>query len=452
MKMTMSAIMTLAMPAIIEQVMVTMVQYVDTAMVGSLGSVATAAVGLTSSTNWLINGFLSASSIGFSVQVAQYVGAQESEKARDVVGQALRFVILFGLLMGAIAFGISFPLPYLLGAEAEVAPLASSYYRIVACAVPFQLGSLMFGAILRCAGDTRTPMIFNLSINMINMLLNFLFIYPTRSLTVWGITFTMPGAGMGVEGAAWGTWGALFTVCVLYLIVIFRRTSPIQQKWGQWCAFSRPVLKTAWKLGLPVAMERSLISVAQIIITGVITGIGTVAVAANHLAVTAESLSYMPAYGIAAAATTMIGQAMGAKRLDLAKKFSRLITGMGIGIMVCGGIALYIFAPYLIRIFSNEAPVIELGTQVLRIVAFSQPFFAMAIVVTGVLRGAGDTKAPFLISLVTMWGVRITLSLILSQSMGLTGVWLAMSIELGVRGILFMIRMCRDKWLKIKLV
>ena len=449
--MTLTAIMTLAMPAIIEQVMITMVQYVDTAMVGSLGSVATAAVGLTASTTWLINGFLNAAAIGFSVQVAQFVGAGDAEGAKNVVGQAIKFIGIFGIIMGAIAFGISFPLPLWLGADAAVYPLAADYFRIIACSVPFNFCVMMLSSIIRCAGDTKTPMILNLSINIINVILNFLLIYPTRVVSVFGTEFTIIGADMGVSGAALGSLIALFIVAVLFFIVIYRKESPIKLKFGEKHKFQKDCLMAVLRLGLPVALERSLMCVAQIVITAVISGIGTVAVAANHLAVTAESLSYMPAYGVATAGTTMVGQAIGAGRKDLAIKFSRIITYMGIGIMTVGGALLYFFAPNLIMLFSSDPQVIELGTGVLQIVAFAEPCFAMAIVITGVLRGAGDTKGPFLICLVTMWGVRITLSFLLAKPFGLNGVWIAMAIELCIRGILFMIRMYSNKWVHIDL-
>lgn len=452
MKMTIATIITLALPAIIEQMMITMVQYVDTAMVGSLGSNATAAVGLTASTTWLIGGILNAAAIGFSVQVAQLIGAGKLDRARSVIGQSVQFIFIFGGMIGIIAFAVSYPLPMLLGADKAIRGDASLYFRIIACSVPFNFCSLMLSSIIRCSGDTRTPMILNMSINVINVILNFLFIYPTRELSLFGYDFTMFGAGMGVAGAAFGSFLSLFSVSVMFLLVLYCKRSDIRIKFGRFYRFEKGVLISAWKLGLPVALERSLTCIAQIIITSIITSVGTVAVAANHLAVTAESLSYMPAYGLSAAGTAMVGQAMGAKRLDLAKKFSRITTYIGVIIMTVGGVLLYILAPDLIRIFSNEAEVISLGTSVLRIVAFAEPCFAMAIVITGILRGAGDTKAPFLISLATMWGIRITISLLLSKPLGLVGIWLAMAIELCARGILFMIRLYRNKWLEIKLI
>ena len=450
-KSTLGAVLFLAWPAIVEQIMITLVQYVDTAMVGSLGSQATAAVGLTASTTWLFNGFFAAAAIGFSVQVAQHLGAGRGEDARRVVWQSLRFTVLFGILMGAVGFALSFPLPALLGAEPAVRGDASLYFRIMACAMPFTLGTNMFSAVIRCAGDTKTPMVLNLMINVFNVILNTLFIYPTRPVEVLGLRFTMWGAGWGVGGAAFASGLSTALVCLLFLAALFRKKSPIRISLHQRYKFERGCLLAAWRLGLPAALERSIMCVAQIVITAIITGIGTVAVAANHLAVTAESISYLPASGVAVAGTTLVGQAIGAGRKDLAQRFARMVTWMGVGMMTLGGAVLFLFAPQLIMIFSQEAEVIDLGSQVLRIVAFAEPLFGASIVASGALRGAGDSKGPFLISLATMWGVRITLSLILVGSLGLIGVWLAMAAELCARGLVFMVRLYRGRWLHIDL-
>ena len=410
---TLASVLFLAWPAIIEQIMLTLVQYVDTAMVGSLGSNATAAVGVTSSTTWLFNGFFNAAAIGFSVQVAQHLGAGRQEDAKRVTWQSLRFVGIFGVLMGAIAFVLSFFLPAMLGADPSIRGDASLYFRIMACAMPFTLCSNMFSAIIRCSGDTRTPMVLNLMINVFNVILNTLFIYAPRTVDLFGSQVYVWGFGWGVGGAAFASGLSTAIVACLFLMVVFRKKSPVQINLKQRYRFDRQCLLAAWKLGLPAALERSIISLAQIVITALITGIGTVAVAA--------------------------------------KRFARTVSWMGIVIMTFGGSILFFFAPQLIQIFSTDPEVIDLGSQVLRIVAFAEPLFGASIVASGALRGAGDSKGPFLINLATMWGVRITLSLALVGSLGLIGVWLAMAAELCARGLIFMVRLYRGKWLHIDL-
>lgn len=448
---TLLSVLFLAWPAIIEQIMLTLVQYVDTAMVGALGSDATAAVGLTASTTWLFNGLFNAAAVGFSVQVAQHLGGGRNEEAKKVTWQGLRFVVLFGVLMGIIGFVLSFFLPAMLGADPSIREDASIYFRIIACAMPFTLGSNMFSAIIRCSGDTRTPMVLNLMINVLNVILNTLFIYAPRTVEVFGSQIQVWGFGWGVAGAAFASALSTAIVACLFLVVLFFKKSPVQISLRKRYGFERQCLMTTWKLGLPVALERATMSLAQIVITGLITGVGTVAVAANHLAVTAESISYLPASGVAVAGTTLVGQAIGAGRKDLAQRFARMVSWMGVVIMTFGGAILFFFASQLIQIFSTDPQVIDLGSRVLRIVAFAEPLFGASIVASGCLRGAGDSRGPFLIGLCTMWGVRITMSLALVGSMGLIGVWLAMAAELCVRGLIFMIRLYRGKWLHIQL-
>ncbi len=441
-------ISTLALPSIFEQIMVTMVQYIDTAMVGSLGASATAAIGITASTTWLFNGILNAVSIGFSVQVAQKIGAKDFGEAKHIVAQGLKSIVIFGVFMSALALSISNFLPTWLGASADIHTQAVQYFMIIAAALPFNMCVMMVGAIIRCSGDTKTPMILNLFINIINVTLNFLFIYPTRELEVFGIKIIMWGADLGVIGAALGSAISLFIISFLFVLVLFKKSSYIKLSKDTSFKYSAKTLKTVVRLGTPVALERVTISAAQILITGIISSIGTVAIAANHLAVTAEAVSYLPAFGIATAGTTMIGQAIGANRQDLAFRFAKLINFIGIIIMTIAGILLYIFSTPLMSIFTADPEVIALGSEVLKIVAYAQPFFAMSIAISGCLRGAGDTKAPFVITLITMWGVRIVFSYLLVSSLGLVGVWIAMALELAVRGIFFAYRLYSKKWLK----
>ena len=349
----------------------------------------------------------------------------------------------------AIAVALSYPLPRWLGADDAIAADASIYFRIVGYSMPFLLSSTLISSIIRCMGDTKTPMLLNILINVLNVILNTLFIYPTRTVQLWGWEFQMWGAGMGVAGAAIGSAVATGVVSILLLLVLFCKDTPIRIRLrGESYRFSKTCLLAVTKLGVPVALERSTLCVAQIVITLIISSLGTTAIAANHLAVTAEALSYLPANGIAAAATTLVGQAFGAANPRLAIRFGRLSTYLGMAFMTATGVLLYLFAPELISLFTQDADVIQLGTVVLRIEAFAQPLFAASIVASGALRGAGDTKYPFFISLVSMWGVRITLSALIAPHFGLSGVWLAMCIELCVRGAIFLVRLHRGKWLR----
>lgn len=448
-----SQIMTvlfLAFPSIVEQIMLTAVSYVDTAMVGSLGATATASIGINASTLWLFGAVFTTAAIGFSVQVAQYVGADKIDNAKDVIRQSVLFNVVFGVFIMLVGVGLSFFLPNILGADPAIAQDSSTYFRIMSFAMPFTLATTLFSSIIRCMGDTVTPMVLNVLVNIINVFLNLIFIFPTREVTVFGDTFTMFGLGLGVTGAGIASAISTAVVAISLVTIIFVRKGSLQISLKDSFKPKWQYYKSAGKLGLPVFLERGSISLAQIVFTVLVTGIGTSALAAHHLAVTAEALSYLPAYGISAAATTLIGQAIGANKKELATSLARISVIMGIVLMTITGVLLFFFATPLISLFTKDAEVITLGAKVLKIVALAQPLFAASIVTTGCLRGSGDTKWPFYISSITMWGVRITLALILSKEFGLVGIWWSMAIELWVRGIVFLIRLYSNKWLHIK--
>lgn len=445
-------IIKLSIPSILAQISATIMQYIDAAMVGSLGTNATGAIGLVASTTWLFNGLGMAIATGFSVQVAQLIGAGRGTEAKNVLRQSLIVCLLCGLLIGAVAVGISPHLPVWLGGKEEVIPGAHAYFLVFGVAIPFNLMRVLTGNMLQCAGDMRTPSILNASMCGLDVIFNYFLIFPTRTVSLFGAEFTVWGAGNGVAGAAMGTALSEVVVAIIMLfIVCFRAPALRITKGGSW-ALTAPCLKTAVKVAIPIAVERGILGAAQVTATRITAPLGTVAVAANSLAVTAESLCYMPGYGIGSAATTLVGQSMGAKRKDLARGFARASTWLGMGIM--GGIAVILFfiAPFMFRMLTPVPEIRELGTEVLRIVMIAEAFFGASIVAAGALRGAGDTLGPSLLNLISMWGVRITLASLLAPRMGLHGVWLAMTIELTVRGILFLVRLLREKWLNKNLI
>ena len=446
-----AAALLLAWPAIVEQIMLTAVQFVDAAMVGRLGADATAAVGLTYAPNWVFSAIYASTAMGFSVQVAQHLGAERDEQAKRVVAQSLRIVAILGFALAIIGVLISFRLPIWLGAEDIIVKPAGMYFRIIAGGIPLTFGVMMISSMFRCAGDTKSPMMLNTMINIINVVLNFLFIYETRPMAVLGMELTMPGLGLGVVGAAIASVTSTGIVFCIFIWMLFHRESPIRISRDTDGRLEKDCLATAFRLGGPIAMERLAMSGAQIAQTAIITNIGTVALAAHHLAVTAESISYAPAFGVSQSATAMVGQAIGAKRKDLAMHFAKVSIVMAMIMMTLGGVILFVFAEPLIRILSSDPEVVIIGGKALRIVAFAEPLFGAAIVSSGVLRGAGDSRFPFLISMSTMWGVRITLSLIFSRRFGLPGVWMAMAVELAVRGGVFLIRVLRGKWVDSRL-
>lgn len=439
----------LAWPTIIEQILQSMVQYVDSAMVGALGAAATAAVAVNTSTIWLLNGLMNAAAVGFSVLVAREIGAGNLAHARDVVRQSILSTVIMGLTLTVVMQMIAGSLPYWMGAAMDVAPNAVIYMRYISAVFPFTMGMIVFSAIIRSSGDTRTPLLFNLLTNILNIIGNFLLIFPTRRLHLGGGSFIMWGAGMGVGGAALSSAIATSFSGICLFIALFVKDHPARISWkGDW-KFDAGLLKTVARLGTPVALERATLSFGQIALTKLVTGLGTVSLAAHHLANTAESITYLPPSGFSTAATTLVAQSLGNRDKELAKRYGKLCTVYGTILMTAMGILLYIFAPSLMRVFTKDTAVIELGAKVLRIEAFAEPFFGLSMLVFGVLRGAGDTKGPFLISIVGMWIVRLPLAwaLVSFTGLGLAGAWIAMMSDLVVRGICCLWRFRSGRWL-----
>lgn len=441
---TAGVVLMLSIPSILEQIVVTAMEYIDAAMVGHIGAEATAAIGIVSSSTWLLHGILVGLYNAFSIQIAQYLGADRQQDARGVLRQAMLFNLAAGLAAAAFGIGISGHLPGWLGADVSLQANASTYFAIWSAALPFTMAMGMYTSMLRASGDALTPGLISVLVCVLDVVFNFFLINPTR--TLWGITVW--GAGLGVPGAALGTAlatvvGGLLALCIL----LFREGPLCIHKPGSW-KITRACIRNLGKVGVPLAAERAALSSAQVLQVRIVSQLGTVAIAANSLGVSAEGLCYMAGYGIQGAAIALIGQAVGAHRKDMAKRFAWLCTLMGMGIMTLTGAGLFAFAPALMSIFTADAAVIALGARVLRIEAFAEPMFGASIVASGAMQGAGDSTACFVLNLVSMWGIRLTLAFLLAPRLGLVGVWGAMCFELCVRGLLFLIRLARGKWLE----
>jgi len=445
-------VIRLSIPAIIAQLTTVVMQYIDAAMVGSLGAGASAAIGLVSTSTWLLGGLCSSLATGFSVQIAQLVGAQRTNDAKNVFRQSLIVSLLFGVFLSVIGALISGTLPLWLGGDEAICGDASAYFFIFALTLPASQIRQTVSSSLQCSGDMKTPSFLNVLMCFLDVIFNFFFIYPTRDILLGTVSFRVYGAGLGVVGAALGTAMADYVVAVIMLAYTALKSDKLAlERGGSW-RLHQKCIATALKISVPTAFEHVIMCSAYICATLIIAPLGMVAVAANSLAVTAESLCYMPGYGIGRAATTVIGQSLGAGNQTLAKRFARVSNFLGVSVMTAMAVLMYAFAPNLFSILSSSYEVRELGADILRIVAFAEPLYAASIVCTGVLRGAGDTLIPAVLSLVSMWGVRITLSLVLVPSFGLHGVWLAMAAELCVRGILFIARVYRGRWLGKKVI
>jgi putative MATE family efflux protein len=378
--------------------------------------------------------------MGFSVQVAHFIGANDMEAARRVLRQSIVCCMIWALVISITALCISPYLPYWLGGNEEIAHDASLYFAIFGFSgIFFQMEGLA-GSMLKCSGNMKIPSMLNIGMCVMDVVFNYIFIYIL---------------GMGVMGAAVGTGLAmLVTACaMMYFLLVRSKMLSLVRRPSKSFRPTSDVVSTAVKIGAPMGLQHLLMGGAYIVSTMIVAPLGTIAMAAHSLAITVESLCYMPGYGIAEAATTLVGQGIGAGQRLLTRSFARMSVALGIGVMTLMGVLMWIFAPELMALMSPVEEVIALGTQVLRIEAWVEPMFAAAIVCNGVFIGAGDTIIPAIMSLGSMWAVRLTMAATLAPKFGLKGVWTAMAIELLFRGSIFLTRLFKGKWaekLKIK--
>ena len=443
----------LSVPSMLAQFSSIAMQYIDASMVGSLGANPAASIGLMSTTTWLFGGLCSAAATGFSVQVAHAIGAGDIKHARNVLRQSIASVLMFGCMMAAIGMTISGYLPEWLGGDPAIRSDATTYFFIYSLFLPVLQMNFLASGMLRCSGNMRIPSILNVLMCLLDVIFNYFLIFDTRQVAIGNTVLLVPGAGLGVEGAILGTVLAESVTASLMTWYLCRR-SPMLNLTTDSGRFipQRSTLKKAVHIGLPMGIEHAVICGAQIMSTVIVAPLGIFAIAANSFAITAESLCYMPGYGIADAATTLVGQSIGARRTNLTRRFAYITVGMGMAIMGVMGAIMYIGAPHIIGIMTPVDEIRQLGVMALRIEAFAEPMFAAAIVAYGVFVGAGSTIVPSIMNFFSIWAVRLTLAAYLAPIMGLKGVWIAMCVELCFRGIIFLIRLIRGRWLNSKFI
>lgn len=419
----------LSLPAILTQITTIAMQYIDSAMVGALGADASAAIGLVASSTWLFGGVTTAVSAGFSVQVAHRIGAGEDTEARTVVRHGLAAALTLAALLALLGLGICRQLPYWLGGGAEICADASAYFLTFSLMLPFsQLNSLTAG-FLQCAGDMVTPSVLNAVMCGLDMVCNALLIPH----------FGVLGAGMGTALAC-----ALVSLAMAWCCCV--RNAQLRLRRGEAHAFRPEILKKAFRIGAPVAVQEIAMNGAMVASTMILAPLGAAAIAANSFAVTAESLCYMPGYGVGSAATTLVGRSVGAGDAVQARRYGNICTALGGALMGCTGLLMMIFCPFVFRLLTPVAEVRTLAAQALRIGLLAEPLFGVSIAAAGALRGAGDTLVPSLLNLGSIWIVRLGLSLLLVGKLGLRGMWIAMAIELCVRGTLMLWRLKTSKF------
>lgn len=439
-------ILGLAWPTMLEQFMQTAVQYIDTAMVGALGTQATAAVGATSTANWLIGGTIFALSIGFLSFIARACGANDQEAAKHASSQAVLVVLITGILLTIIILSISKYVPIWMQVDEPIQDLAALYFLILHVPMLPRTASIIFGTVLRAAGDTKTPMKIGIIVNLINIILNFLLIYSTREIVLFGYSFTVFGAGLGVIGAAIAS-AISFTIGGIHITAVLWKHPLVSPK-GHSLKPDMNILKPCLKIAFPTMLQRFGTSLGFVVFASMINSLGEIATAAHTIANTVESAFYIPGYGMQTAAATLAGNAYGANDEKQMKDLASMFIPIEVGLMAVSGACLFVLAPYLMGLFSKESAVITLGTTVLRMVAISEPFYGFSIIIEGFMQGVGKTKEPFIFNIVGMWCVRIIGTFICTQILdyGLISAWTCMIMHNLLIFALFMICFIKGTW------
>ena len=419
----------LSLPAILTQITSIAMQYIDSAMVGALGANASASIGLVSTSTWLIGGIIGGVSAGFSVQASHRIGGGDDRGARTVVRHGLVTGMLIAAILAALAALISEPLPRWLHGDEAIRADACAYFLTFALMVPFSQLNSLCASFLQSAGDMVSPSVLNAVMCVLDVFFNALFI-----------------PRCGVFGAGLGTASACAVVSLLMAAQCLLRNSHLHMRRKEMDAVHGAILKKAFRIGFPVALQEVFLCAAMVVQTRIIAPLGAVAIAPHSFAVTAESLCYMPGYGIGAAATTLVGRNIGAGKHAEAKRCGNICTAMGGVFMGVTGAVMMLICPLVFRMLTPDAEVRTLAAQVLRIGLLAEPLYGVSIVAAGALRGAGDTLVPSLMNLASIWGVRLGLALVLTPRFGLWGMWTAMAVELCVRGLLTLLRQRTTKY------
>ena len=417
-------LIVLSIPTILEEILSTLFQYVDTAMVGHLGEAATASVSVTTTITWLVNSIPHAISIAILAMVAKAFGAKDENRIKKISMQALMLAVVCGIITGGISLICSPYIPIWMGADKSIIHDASEYFFIISIPMIFRTASIILGAAIRATKNTKTPMLISLFSNILNIIMNTLLIYILD---------------MGVAGAAIAS-ATSYVFSGTLMFIVYRRNKYLNWKFKEFTIDGHCMEECA-KIGIPVLASSLTSCLGYVVFAGMVSGMGTTIFAAHSLAVTAETIFYNPGYGLRTATSTLVGISLGendGEKFRLVSKMSIIFT---VGMMVVSGVVLYFVAYPLMCLLTSSRPAAELGAEMLKMVSFSEPFFGIMIVMEGIFYGLGRTKYAFFVETFSMWGIRIFFTFICVKifALDLRAVWYCMIADNVVKAVLLAI-------------
>ncbi|NLV76722.1 MAG: MATE family efflux transporter [Tissierellia bacterium] len=425
------AIFKLALPAMLEFGLMMLVQMIDMIQVGSLGPWAIAATGLAAQPTMLIFSVFSALVVGTTALVARAAGAGNRDYACRVTRQSFIIVLIMGIIITVIGIPASGSIIKLMGADVDTIEPGTIYMKIVIAGTVFTVGNMVLAASLRGVGDMITPMISNIVANIINIFMNWVLINGKLGFP-----------RLEVAGAAIATSFSRLIAFVITLHAVYARDKYIHISIHDSYRFEPDIIKSVLNIGIPAAIEQLIMRGGALLFARLIAGFGTIMFAAHQIAINIDGLGIVPAMAFQMAATTLVGQGIGAQKPELSEEAARQSTIISTIMMSLIGVIYFFLGKYAIGIFTKDAQVVALGRNALKILAFSQPFTAIYFVMAGALRGAGDTKYAMYASAIGMWAVRLGIGYILADllNMALAGAWIAVTIDMAVRMILVLKR------------
>lgn len=421
-------LIVLAVPTILEEILATLLQYVDTAMVGRLGETATASVSITTTVSWLIGSMNGAVAIAVLAMISNSVGSRDEERTRAISMQAFFLAVASGLFTGSVAVLLSPFIPGWMGAEAAIQKTASLYFCIINIPMIFRTMNAVLGASIRATQDTRTPMLINMSANLLNVALNYILIYSLR---------------LGVPGAAIAS-AVSYTLSGILMLMAYAKKPVLSWKRKDF-GIKLPILKECAKIGLPVLGTSITSCMGYVVFASLVSDMGTTVFAAHSIAVTAETCFYIPGYGLRTATSAIVGMALGEKDYHKLEKTGMISVVVTVGLMCLSGFILYHISYPLMCVFTSSGQVAALGAKMLKMVAFSEPFFGLMIVLEGIYYGLGRTRYAFIVETGSMWGIRILFTYLCVRvwNMDLRAVWTCMIADNVCKALLFALPVLR---------
>ncbi len=428
----------LAAPTLVEMVLVSLTGMADMIQVGRLGAAAITSVGLTNQPMMLLQSFFQALNVGTTALVARFIGQNKPDDASRTLQQTFVVTILLGVLVSCFAGLASARILMFMGAEPEVISQGTPYFQVVGYGFIFNAIAMAIASALRGAGDTRTPMTVNLWANLVNIVFNHILIWGTFGFPKWG-----------VFGAGVATTLSRAVAAVWFVIVAMKGDKSLRLDFKEKYRPDSEILSRIFKVGFPAALEQLVLRSGQVAFAKVVSSLGTVMFAAHQVAMNILSLSFMPGQAFATSSTTLVGQYLGAERPDDAERCANTTRDMGLWVGLSMAAVFVLFGKYIARLYSpTDMDVVLVSALVLKIYAFAQPAQSIQFVLSGGLRGAGDTRYPLYTTAAGMWIGRVFLGWLFVNvfGLGLPGAWLGMGIDQFIRGGLIWLRFQSGKW------